>query len=36
MKKLLGVLVFIIIPSGCAGPQDGVLSSFLMVGVVLA
>ena len=36
MKKLLGVIVFIIIPSGCAGPQDGVLSSLLMVGVVLA
>ena len=30
MKKLLGIIVLGFLLSGCAGPQDGVLSSLLM------
>ena len=35
MKKLLGIIVLGLLLSGCAGPQDGVLSSLLMGGVIL-
>jgi hypothetical protein len=35
MKKLLGIIVLGFLLSGCAGPQDGVLSSLLMGGVFL-
>jgi len=36
MKSLLGILVLGFLLGGCAGPQDGVLSSLLMGGMILA
>jgi hypothetical protein len=36
MKKLLGILVLGLLLGGCAGPQDGVLSSVLyFVSIIL-
>ena len=36
MKKLLGILVLSLLLGGCAGPQDGVLSSVLyFVSIIL-
>jgi len=35
MKKFLSILIFSFLLGGCAGPQDGVLSSLLMGGVLL-
>ena len=36
MTSLLGILVLGLLLGGCAGPQDGVLSSLLMGGMILA
>jgi len=36
MKSLLGILDLGFLLGGCAGPQDGVLSSLLMGGMILA
>ena len=35
MKKIIGIIIFSLLLGGCAGPQDGVLSSLLMGGVIL-
>ena len=36
MKRFLSIIALSLLPGGCAGPQDGVLSSLLMGGMILA